>query len=173
MSGVTGLTLGKSKTERGTGDDLERQKVPNNDKSQFESAMHFLCIPATSVPSGRLFSKAGEMVSHRRSCVKPDTINQVLFLTKILTCNFCVVHSFLHFFYHLKVLIIYHCCLQIRLFLYCTTYALLVSPSKIKFGLRHKFLYINYINDGIEEQVFSYLLFPSSFLPTTSFPSSL
>ena len=81
MSGVTGLTLGKSKTERGTGDDLERQKVPHNDKSQLsESAMHFLCIPATSVPSERLFSR--EMVSHRRSCVKPDTINQVLFLNK-------------------------------------------------------------------------------------------
>ena len=83
MSGVTGLILGKSKTERDTGDDLERQKAPHNDKSQlFESAMHFLCIPATSVPSERLFSKAGEMFSHRRSCVKPKTINQVLFLNK-------------------------------------------------------------------------------------------
>ena len=83
MSGVTDLTLGKSKTERGTGDDLERQKVPHNDKSQLsESAMHFLCIPATSVPSERLFSKAGEMVSHRRNCVRPDTINQVLFFNK-------------------------------------------------------------------------------------------
>ena len=83
MSGVTGLTLGKSKTERGTSDDLERQKVPHNNKSQLsESAMHFLCIPATSVPSERLFSKAGEMVSHRRSCVKPDTIKKVLFFNK-------------------------------------------------------------------------------------------
>ena len=82
-SGVTGLTLGKSKTERGTGDDLERQKVPHNDKSQlFKSAMHFLCITTTSVPSERLFSKAGEMVSHGGSCLKPKTINQVLFLNK-------------------------------------------------------------------------------------------
>ena len=46
MSGVTGLTLGKSKTERGTGDDLERQKVPHNDKSQLSvGAMHFLMHP--------------------------------------------------------------------------------------------------------------------------------
>ena len=50
VSGVTGLTLGKSKTGRGTGDDLERQKVPLNDKSQLtESAMHFLCTLVTSV----------------------------------------------------------------------------------------------------------------------------
>ena len=50
MSGVTGLTLGKPKTERGTGDDLERQKAPHNDKSQLsENAMHLLRIPATSV----------------------------------------------------------------------------------------------------------------------------
>ena len=59
MSGVTGLTLGKSKTERGTGDDLERQKVPHNDKSQFfESAMHLLCTPATSVPSEKTLYKS-------------------------------------------------------------------------------------------------------------------
>ena len=71
MSGVTGLTLGKSKTERGTGDDLERQKVLHNDKSQLsESAMHLLRISATPEPSDRLFSKAGELVSHRRGCLK-------------------------------------------------------------------------------------------------------
>ena len=52
MSGVTGLTLGKSKTERGTGDELERQKVPHNDKSQLsEGAMHLLRTPATPEPS--------------------------------------------------------------------------------------------------------------------------
>ena len=38
VSAVTGLTLGKSKTERGTGDDLERKKVPHNDKSQLSES---------------------------------------------------------------------------------------------------------------------------------------
>ena len=80
VSGVTGLTLGKSKTERGTGEDRERQKAPHNDKSQLsESAMHLLRIPTTSVPSEILFSKAGELVSHQTSCLKQKTINQVLF----------------------------------------------------------------------------------------------
>ena len=58
MSGVTGLTLGKSKTERLTGDDLERQKVPHNDISQLsESAMHFLCIPQHQYPQRDSFQK--------------------------------------------------------------------------------------------------------------------
>ena len=49
MSGVTGLTLGKSKTERGTGNDLERQKAPHNDKSQLsEGAMHFSMLQKCS-----------------------------------------------------------------------------------------------------------------------------
>ena len=49
MSGVTGLTLGKSKTDRGTGDDLERQKVPHNDKSQLSERLRVLCISYASL----------------------------------------------------------------------------------------------------------------------------
>ena len=43
-------------------------------------AKKYLCIPATSVPAERLFSKAGELISKRRSCRKPKNVNMLLFL---------------------------------------------------------------------------------------------
>ena len=47
-------------------------------------AKKYLCIPSTSVASERLFSKAGELVSKRRSCLKPSNVNMLLFLNKNL-----------------------------------------------------------------------------------------
>lgn len=47
-----------------------------------EEAKRFLCSPASSVPSERLFSKAGELVSHRRSCLKDTHVDMILFLNK-------------------------------------------------------------------------------------------
>lgn len=45
-------------------------------------AKRFLCIPASSVPAERLFSKAGELVSQRRCSLKDTNVNMILFLNK-------------------------------------------------------------------------------------------
>ncbi|XP_063860633.1 zinc finger BED domain-containing protein 4-like [Scylla paramamosain] len=47
-----------------------------------EMANRYLCTLASSVPSERLFSKAGELISHRRSSLKGENINMILFLNK-------------------------------------------------------------------------------------------
>jgi len=40
----------------------------------------YLCIPATSAPSERVFSTAGYVVSDRRTCLDPDRVDAILFL---------------------------------------------------------------------------------------------
>ena len=45
-------------------------------------ARKLLHIPATSTASERLFSKAGELISSRRSCLKPSVVDKILFLNK-------------------------------------------------------------------------------------------
>ena len=47
-------------------------------------ARKYLSVPATSVSSERLFSKAGELISARRSTLKEKNINMYLFLNKNL-----------------------------------------------------------------------------------------
>jgi len=43
-------------------------------------AMDYLCIPATSVPSEQLFSKAGETISDRRNRLHSQTAKMLLSL---------------------------------------------------------------------------------------------
>ncbi|XP_005101836.1 zinc finger BED domain-containing protein 4-like [Aplysia californica] len=46
-------------------------------------AKDVLAIPATSVPSERIFSKAGELISLRRSNLKKKNVDMIIFLNKI------------------------------------------------------------------------------------------
>ncbi|KAI0229047.1 hypothetical protein LSAT2_020523, partial [Lamellibrachia satsuma] len=43
-------------------------------------AKKYLCVPATSVPSEQVFSSASTIVSDRRTCLKPEKVNQLGFL---------------------------------------------------------------------------------------------
>ena len=47
-------------------------------------AKKYLAIPGSSVPSERLFSKAGELISEKRSQLKPKNMDTILFLNKNL-----------------------------------------------------------------------------------------
>ena len=43
-------------------------------------ARKFLCVCAMSVPSERVFSCGGQIVTDRRAALKPDRVDQLIFL---------------------------------------------------------------------------------------------
>ena len=45
-------------------------------------AKAYLCIPATSVPSERVFSTAGDIVCAQRSLITPEHVDMLVFLKK-------------------------------------------------------------------------------------------
>ncbi|RXN13638.1 zinc finger BED domain-containing 1-like protein [Labeo rohita] len=44
------------------------------------AAKHLLCVPATSTPSERIFSKAGYIVNKTRSSLLPENVDKLIFL---------------------------------------------------------------------------------------------
>ena len=47
-------------------------------------ARSMLCVPGTSTAAEQVFSAAGITVSKRRSCLKPENVDRILFLNKNL-----------------------------------------------------------------------------------------
>ena len=48
-------------------------------------AKKYLCVPATSVPAEQVFSVAGEVINNKRSSLKPENVDMLVFLNN----NFC------------------------------------------------------------------------------------
>lgn len=49
-----------------------------------ELVCKYLCVPATSCESERAFSKAGQIISDRRTRLKADVVDKLMFINKNL-----------------------------------------------------------------------------------------
>uniref|UniRef100_A0A8D8X7K5 Zinc finger BED domain-containing protein 1 n=1 Tax=Cacopsylla melanoneura TaxID=428564 RepID=A0A8D8X7K5_9HEMI len=52
-----------------------------------ELNMKYACIPATSVPSERVFSKTGQVTNSRRNRLAPDNLDKIIFLNSYYSSN--------------------------------------------------------------------------------------
>lgn len=52
-------------------------------------AKRYMCIPGTSVSAERVFSTAGDVITAKRSALKPDHVDQLVFLHKNLEIPKC------------------------------------------------------------------------------------
>ena len=60
-----------------------KSKTKDGELVQFKKLVQkYHCIPATSVPSEQLFSKAGELISARRNRLSSQNIDMLLFINK-------------------------------------------------------------------------------------------
>lgn len=59
-------------------------------------ARKYLCIPATSSSSERVFSTGGNIVTCQRSSLKPDHVNRLVFLAKNLRKKYSSPKSICH-----------------------------------------------------------------------------
>ena len=45
--------------------------------------LKYLCVTATSVPSERIFSKTGNIITDNRNRLKPNLVNELVFLSAL------------------------------------------------------------------------------------------
>lgn len=50
----------------------------------YEISLKYLCVPATSVPSERVFSKTGQITNDRRNRLSPKNLDYIIFLNSNL-----------------------------------------------------------------------------------------
>ncbi|CAG9830004.1 unnamed protein product [Diabrotica balteata] len=60
------------------------EKHKNSMPELYRLHLKYLCVPATSVPSERLFSKAGQLTNLRRNRLAPKNLDMILFLNGCL-----------------------------------------------------------------------------------------
>ncbi|XP_060648729.1 E3 SUMO-protein ligase ZBED1-like [Drosophila nasuta] len=63
-------------------DPLKYWKRAINDTTLQLYAKRILCVPATSIESERIFSKAGIIISNKRASLKPSNVDKIVFLSK-------------------------------------------------------------------------------------------